>query len=87
LSAVERGGNPFPDALNVRQDFVIPQPQYSIASRFEKTRAPLIRFRALGMLSPIQFNHQPPLRTAEIDDEGTDIMLTAKLRSTKLSAA
>ena len=83
---LERGQNGLQHTFGVRQDFVVPETQYAPAVIFEPA-GPVGITCALGMLTTIRLDDQSMVEADEIDDEGSDWMLSSELEPRQLPAA
>ena len=74
------------DALEVRQNLIVPKAQHSITLAFKEPRAAIIS-GAVGVLTAVRLNDQPTLLAHEIGNERTDRLLSTKLGSAHLTIA
>ncbi len=72
------------DYLGVDQYVMVPEPQDRVSFPNQKLRPPSICFNLRDMLAPVDFHHEFALRTAEVNDEVADHILTPKLGSANL---
>jgi len=83
-----RGGcDAFDNCSGVGQDIVVPESNDSESEALKKLRSPFIVVASVRMLTAIQLDDQTPLDSAEVDDEGTDRMLTTELHSSGSSTS
>jgi hypothetical protein len=73
------------DTLHVRQNIVVPKPQYAVAL-LPQPAIPRCVPRRLRMLSAIDLDRQLCVQTDEINDETSDRVLAAELRAQLLAA-
>ena len=73
--------------IEMSQDITIPKPDDAEAQRFEFGGAAAIALDLLRMLAAVEFDHEPPVDAAEVDDERSERLLAAKLESSKLAVA
>ena len=71
--------------ISPQQHVIVPEPQHSIPGSLKLACAPQIVSGLLHMLTTIEFNDQPALEAAEIDDKPFNTMLPTK-PITKLTA-
>src|SRR5205823_3698454 len=67
----------FNNAVRVRQNVVVPKPQYAPAFLFEVGSTPAVGL-AIRMLAAISLDDQTMLGASEIDDESADRILPAE---------
>src|SRR3954454_1073196 len=70
--------NGFTHTVNIRQYFVVPEPQNPPASTFEPRYTPSVS-PVVGMLAAIGLNDDKVFCTGEIDDKGVDRKLPPEL--------
>ena len=87
MRGIHSSSNLLQHGICVSQHLMIPEPQYSITSRIQKLRPPLISLNLISMMSTIELNHQTAFRTKEVHDVPTNGLLAAKLGAVHLSVA
>lgn len=83
---LQNSGNDLKHAVQIAQNFVVPEPNDPIALRFEERGSTSI-VRAFGVLTAVYFNDQFSLATHEVADEWTHRDLTGKFETFELPAA
>lgn len=73
--------------LNLALDVRIAEPQHLVAERFECGRALCVVLPLLVMNGSVDFDHNPPLGAAEINDEPIDRMLSPDVQAQHAMAA
>jgi hypothetical protein len=78
-----------PNAIHILQDIVIPKTQDPVTARLEPHRPPAVAYQRAQsrMLSAIEFDYEFCARTKEVDHEGTNGLLAAKLNAVELVPA
>src|SRR6266851_331991 len=82
----KRGGQGLQNALDVREDIVVPDAKYAVAEGCEVSIANFIG-RAIGMLPTIDLDNQTLLSTDEIDVIAPDRLLAGKLEPAEPTVA
>ena len=77
----DRAANHLQHAIDVCQHLVVPEPQYTVALRFQKTRTPCISRDLLRVVPAVDLNRDAQLMAGEIDDVGTKAYLPAEMRA------
>lgn len=83
---LQNSGNDLKHAVQIAQNFVIPEPNDPIALRFEERGSTSI-VRAFGVLTAVYFNDQLSLPAQEVADEWADGDLTREFEAFELPAA
>lgn len=77
--------NSLQHGLRLLQDLVVPETYHAITSTGEEGRPSHVVLYARRVLASIEFNNQPHVRATEIDDEWTDRLLPAEVRTRDLT--
>jgi len=77
------------DAIDIRQNLIVPESEYSIVALLDSPAAKLIACcdRPFGVLSAIELNYQMALLATEVSDESADWKLAAESQAIKASRA
>ena len=73
--------NAFHNTFSIAEYFVVPKPKDLESSRFEKSCSRHVCFLLLCVMSAVDFQNQSLLEADEIDNVGTDDLLTPKFLS------
>lgn len=73
-------------AIQVLNNLVVPEPQHAVTLLLKVSGSFCIGSLLRYMLATIQFNHQVPLRTAEIDDVTGYRVLSTEFHAMQLPA-
>ncbi len=69
------------NTVDISKHIVVPEPQHAITACFDLACAARISSTLLVVLTAIEFDHQSRFAADEVDDEGADQGLPAKMRS------
>lgn len=73
------------DGVRLGQCLVVPEVQNPIAASLQEGCPPAIRVSLHCMLTAVEFDHETPLGTAEVNDERPDRMLPPELGASNLT--
>ena len=65
----------------------VPEPKDAVAGRSQEAVAAIVILGALEMLAPVEFNDQLSVERGEVADVEADLMLSAELEASDLSAS
>lgn len=71
--------NSFQNSFSLKQDLGIPEPQHAKSAPLQFTRSLLIGLCRLRMLPAVQFDYQPMLEVAKVNDIASNRMLAPEL--------
>jgi hypothetical protein len=71
--------NALKNAISVREDLVVPEPQHSVALSFEEVGPHGVRTPLKRVLAAVKLDDELGFGAAEIRDEGADGMLSPEL--------
>ncbi len=71
--------NALKNTINVREDLVVPEPQYSVALSVEEVSPHGVRTPLKNVLAAVKLDDELGFGAAEIRDEGANGMLSPKL--------
>ncbi len=87
LRGFQRIANCQQDAFSICQHVIVPEPHDAIAFLREPCIASFVVIRMNGVLSTIHFDHQPDVKTREVDDVSSDRNLPPETVSIDLPVA
>ncbi len=77
--------NHFQNRFQFTENLIVPEPEDAVALLMQESAASFILRLLFRMLPTVQFDHQPVLKTNEVDDERPDRLLPPEFAARKLS--
>jgi hypothetical protein len=73
------------DAIDVCEDFVVGEPEYTEPECFEVFLTSLVLIGLQVVSGAVDFDHEADVRAVEVDDETVDRMLSAEVQAELLA--